>query len=202
MEASCSPEGAGSSPAGLARGAGSQPACGHRPVSKPGPSQCTVVFSAPKHPQGPSSWLPTFVGRGPNTLLSASPPTGKSKTDSQLVCYSCLDYSLQAGWDDLMDLIRKSWLCALFMLLFGFPLQPCAGRSVRGGAGDGAACARGPGSRPVAPSCVGNLCPLPAQGSRGSQDLVEGFLWQGHSCHLAAPSSQLRPHPPRLSQAR
>lgn len=176
MEASCSPEGAGSSPAGLASSAGSQPACSHWPVSTPGSSQCTVMFSAPKHPQGSSSWLPTFICRGPNTLLSASPPTSKSKIDSQLVCYSCLDYSLQAGWDDLMDLIRKSWLCATFMLLFGFPLQPCTGRSVRGGAGDGAACARGPSSRPVSLSCLGNACPVPARGSWGLQKLLEGFV--------------------------
>lgn len=113
---------------------------------------------------------------GSKSMLSASSPTSKSKIDSQLVCYSCLDYSLQAGWDDLMDLIRKSWLCAIFMLLFGFPLQPCTGRSACGGAGGGGARTRGPGSRPVLLSCLGNLCPVPAQGSQGSQKLLEGFV--------------------------
>lgn len=176
MEASCSPEGAGSSPVGLASGARSQPACGHRPVSTLGSSRCTVVFSVPKHPQGPSSRLPTFICWGPNTLLSATPPTGKSKIDSRLVCYSCLDYSLQAGWDDLMDLFRKSWLCATFMLLFGFPLQPRTGRAVRGGDGDGAACARGPGSLPVSLSYLGTLCPLPARGSRSSPKLLDRLV--------------------------
>lgn len=72
---------------------------------------------------------------GSKSLRSASPSTGKSQTDSQLVCYSCLDYSLQAGWEDLMDLIRGSWLCATSLLLFGVPLQPSTGRSVHGGAG-------------------------------------------------------------------
>lgn len=118
---------------------------------------------------------------GPKYPAFCIPSNGKSKIDSQLVCYSCLDYSLQAGWDDLMDLIRKSWLCAIFMLLFGFPLQPCPGRSVRGGAGDGAACARGPGSHSVSLSCSGNLCPSLRRGPGARRS-----FWRGSFDRLIA----------------
>lgn len=135
MEASCSRRGLDPLQPGLATGAGSQSVCGHRSVLTLGSSRCTVVFSAPNHLRGPSSQLPTFHLSGPNCPAFCTPSDGKSKIDSQLVCYSCLDYSLQAGWDDLMDLIRKSWLRAVFMLLFGFPLQPCPGRSVCAGMG-------------------------------------------------------------------
>lgn len=98
-----------------------------------GAPQCFLHQSIPRDPPAASLYPPLGSKHPP----SPSALSGRSKIDVQLVYYYCLDYSLQAGLDDLMDLIRKSWLSAVFMLLVGFPLQPCAGGAVRAGDGDG-----------------------------------------------------------------
>lgn len=106
-------------------GAGSPPA---GPAPARGSSQGTAAFSV-------LSFAPSLRLLGSKSLRSAPPSTRESRRASQLVCYSCLDYSLRAGWDDLMDLIRGSWICAPSLLLFGVPSQPSTGSSVRSGAG-------------------------------------------------------------------
>lgn len=85
------------------------------PASNPGSS----VFSS-----GTSSQLPPFIPLTSKSPCSASPSTSKSQTDSQLVCYACLDYSLRAGRDDFMDLIRGFCLSAASLLSLGSPCSP------------------------------------------------------------------------------